>query len=776
MNIIILGNYPPRQCGIGTFTQNLSNAIKAAGQLHKKDAMEVRIMAMNDGITYAYPPEVQYEIQQDNVMEYWQAAQQINDWADVCILQHEYGIFGGECGNYILNLVEQLNVPLIVTLHTVLKEPGAMQSNIIRTLARKAYRLVVMSEKAREFLTEIYKISSYKISIIEHGVPDFTIPDRDAARRAIHYETEKLLLTFGLLGRGKGIETVIRALPDIVKSHPDARYLVLGKTHPNVVRHEGEAYRESLMQLAEKLGVGEHLILQDDFVTDQELLNYLVAADAYILPYLNEAQITSGTLAYAVGAGAMIVATPFWHAQELLSEGRGILFDFENSEQLATQVNYLLDHPDKIKSYRQKTAQYGRSLKWQEKGKEYVSLLHEAIQKQQNTKTNGHKPFRLPAVNFQHMRRLSDATGILQHAKYSVPNFHEGYCLDDNARALLVASMAVQQGHHELKKLVPNYLSYINYMQRPDGLFRNFLSYDRHFLDEIGTEDAFGRTIWALGYALAYPPEREYIPLLQELFDKAFPHISSLRSPRAQAYCILGLSYYIEHNPESKILQTTMEQLTDHLIQLYYKCTDQHWQWFEEILAYGNAFLPMALFASLKVRENSEVLQVAMTATQFLEKITLHHYGYLRPIGCQSFYKKGHVVCYFDQQPIDAMAMVLLYSSAYDITKEKYYYEKALRCYEWFLGKNDLQLPLYNAQNGGCYDGLTEQGVNQNQGAESTLAYWLAHLHIMELLQKHKNIPNKKDRKLQHASQQQTDILINHLLPNSGNSSLAAEL
>jgi glycosyltransferase involved in cell wall biosynthesis len=775
MKIIVVGNYPPRQCGIATFTQNLTNAIQSANNIQAKERVEIEIAAMNDGMAYDYPPEVRLEIQQDRLSDYNRAAQYINRRANVCVLQHEYGIFGGECGSHLLHLVEQLQVPLVVTLHTVLKQPSVLQTQIVQKIARKAYRLVVMSEKARQFLIEIYNIPGHKIGIIEHGVPDFDIPNRTEARRKISFEKQQLLFTFGLLGRGKGIETVIRALPKVVEKHPEVRYLLLGKTHPNVIRHEGEAYRESLVAMAESLGVADNLLMRDDFVSDRELLDYLVAADAYIIPYLQEAQITSGTLSYAVGAGAMVVSTPFWHAQELLADERGVHFDFGNAEQLSEKLLQLLDHPDQMKQHRKNAAAYGKTLKWREKGTEYLSLFVEAIQKHSIVKTNGTKrpAFRLPAANFQHLQRLTDSTGILQHAKYSIPNFHEGYCLDDNARTLLVACMAMRQGHREVKTLIPNYLGYLYYMQRPDGLFKNFLSYDRRFLDEVGTEDAFGRTIWALGYALAYPPEQASTLLVREMFDRAFQNIAPLKAPRAQAYCILGLSHYLEAHPNEEHIRTTIQQLTDHLVRLYHCCTDENWQWFEESLTYNNALLPLALFRSLVHRNDPAVRKVAETATQFLEKLTLSE-GYLRPIGCHSFYKKGSTPCYFDQQPIDSMAMVLLCRAAYEVTQEEHYFEKAILCHRWFLGANDLQLPMYNPKNGGCYDGLMEHGVNQNQGAESTLAYWLSHLTVAELLQQRKpETAAKPDAKIKHLSQRQTDGEGMQVLPSSANVSVA---
>lgn len=745
MKLIVIGNYPPRQCGISTFTQNLVQSIAAAA--HKKTVdMKLEIIAMNDDRTYDYPAEVNHSIQQDSLTDYFKAAEYINENADACIIQHEYGIFGGEHGSYILNLTDQLQIPFIVTFHTVLKEPGFVQQNILYTLARKAYKVVVMSKKATQFLQEAYNIPSHKISIIEHGVPNFEPACRQQLRQEFGFSDKKILLTFGLLGRGKGIETVIQSLPKLVQQHPNVQYWLLGKTHPNVVLHEGEAYRESLQEMAEQLGVADNLVLKNEFVDEKTLFDYLSAADIYVTPYVNEAQITSGTLSYAIGAGVPVLSTPYWHAQELLSEGRGQLFDFKNSEQLCDMLTELLHEPDKLEEMRRRASTYGKTLKWNQKGAEYLQTLLDSVQQH---KHSAHRPraskkaISLPELNLSHIFTLTDSTGIIQHAKYAIPNFFEGYCLDDNARALLATSMAHRQGHLEVAPLVTTYLSYIYYMQREDGRFRNFLGYDRRFLDQVGSEDSFGRTIWALGYALAYPPSRMHEPLIKELFFKAYANIEKLISPRAIAYSILGLCSYLEKDNSNENVLGMLKKLTQRLVDLYIQDSSPDWPWFEHILAYGNGFLPLALFRSLEYIDSEETERIALESTAFLEELTLNE-GHLRPVGCHGFYRKGKKLCYYDQQPIDAMAMVLLYSYAYKLTGNEDFYDKAILSFRWYLGKNDLHLPLYNPVNGGCYDGLMQEGINLNQGAESTLSYTIARLAIGELQQEKMLLQNRR--------------------------------
>lgn len=732
LTLAYIGNYPPRQCGIGTFTQNLMRSIAEAGA-GTDQVLHAEVIAMNNGRAHEYPQEVSRVIQEDTPVDYLQSAAYINQGADVCILQHEYGIFGGDHGRHILSLVEKLEVPLIVTLHTVLKTPSIPQKMIVRALADKAHRLVVMSRKAKLFLVEAYGIPAEKVMIIEHGVPNFPRGTRSELRRQFGFDQKKIVLTFGLLGPGKGIETMIQALPELVAEHPEVEYWVLGKTHPNIVKHEGERYRESLMQMAEELGVGDHLVMKNEFVDEERLFQYLVATDIYVTPYPNEAQITSGTLSYAVGAGTPVVSTPYWHAQELLAEGRGRYFEFKNPRQLAATLIELFHEEAELARMSERAAHYGDGLKWKKKGDEYLQLILEALSEEEILPPgpNRESP-QLPELNFDHLLHMTDSTGILQHAKYSIPNFKEGYCLDDNARALLLGAMAQRQGYSQTASVVRAALAYMYYVQQEDGWFRNFVSYDRNFLDKTGSEDAFGRAIWALGYALAYPPAEVHRPLLEELYSKAFPHIDRLVSLRAMAYAVLGISSYLEAQPADEQHLEQLKRLRDRIVEQFRHNASTEWCWYESILAYGNGLLPLALIRSLAYLDCEETRAIAFDSMSFLSELTLAE-GHLRPIGCNPFYRKGATLCYYDQQPIDAMAMVLLKRYAFQLTKNELYLRHADLCFQWFTGKNDLSLSLYQPENGGCYDGLMKDGVNLNQGAESTLAYLIARLAIDEL-------------------------------------------
>ncbi|HAC73788.1 MAG TPA: glycosyl transferase, partial [Porphyromonadaceae bacterium] len=516
MKIAYIGTYPPRQCGIGTFTENLCKSI--ALNVRQNTKTHASVIAINDSSSlqeYDYPPEVKFVVRQNYREDYINAAEQINlSNSRACILNHEFGIFGGESGLYILSLTDRLKIPLTVVFHTVLKEPSFLQKNIIRKINETAAKIVVMSNKAVELLIGIYDIPPHKIEVIEHGVPDYQDVSHDAIKKEYNLSDRNVLLTFGFLGRNKGIETVIDALPAVVQKHPSLLYIVLGATHPNILKYSGEEYRNYLNKLVRDRKLQDNVIFLKSFVTEDVLFEYLRACDIYITPYNNKEQITSGTLAYAVGAGAAVLSTPYWHAEELLADGRGRLFDFKKPEQLSDILNELLDHPEKMNALREKAYNYGIQLRWPTIGKRYLKLLNAV----KDTPLVAKKPRKsfievelLPEFTLDHVKRLTDDTGIVQHARYGIPNLKEGYCLDDNARALLMSLMAYGQNKDPFAlDCMRIYLSYIQYMQTEQGTFRNFLSFRRDFLDKEGSEDSFGRTIWALGYLLYASPNIAY--------------------------------------------------------------------------------------------------------------------------------------------------------------------------------------------------------------------------------------------------------------------------
>lgn len=701
-----------------------------------KESIEVFIVALNDhNQQYPYQEEVKLVIHQEQQADYLKAATFINlSGTDLCILEHEYGIFGGQSGVYILPLLHRLEIPLVVTLHTVLKEPSYTEKAVLKEVCKIATKIVVMSHRAIEFLTAIYDVPKEKIVYIEHGVPDIHL-DELQSKKDTKFEDKKLLLTFGLIGRNKGIETVIHALPKVIEKYPEVIYMIVGKTHPNVLRHSGEEYRNYLQRLIKSKDLGDHVLFLNEFVDQKELFKYLAATDVYITPYTNEAQITSGTLAYALGVGCAVISTPYWYATELLADGRGRLFGFNNSDELAGILLELFDHPEQLKALQQKASAYGKEISWPRVGEKYIALTksilaesHEKVVRKETIVD----PQLLPPFSLAHIKRLTDDTGIIQHAKYGIPNLKEGYSLDDNARALLMVLMAYRQTKDSLAlELTPIYLSYIHYMQNKDGSFRNFLSFNRNFLDEEGSEDSFGRTVWALGYLLGHAPNDAYYQTGKMMFMDAVPHFDKLNSIRSIANTMVGMSYYLRCNPGDEIMKEKLLSFSNVLIQHYEKNRSENWQWFESLLAYDNGILPLALFHSAEILNDERILKVALDTMNFLTDITMKD-GYLSIIGNKGWYKKDGERSMFAQQPIDALAMVLMYHKAFHLTKNKEYLNKLFASFMWFLGENDLRMSLYDFETKGCCDGFESDGINRNQGAESSLAYLISHLTVLQ--------------------------------------------
>lgn len=735
MKLAYIATYPPRECGIGTFTNNLLKSM-LNGNANPNEENEAFVVALNDNeLEYKYPEEVKATIRQNYQEDYLKAVKYINlSGADICILQHEFGIFGGQSGIYILPLLHRLEIPLVVTLHTILKAPSYNEKAILKGICKMAHKVVVMSNKAIEFLITIYDVPKEKIALIEHGVPDIHF-NSEKSKKEFKLKNKKVLLTFGFVGRNKGIETVIKALPEVIKKHPEVIYIVLGKTHPNVLRHSGEEYRTFLLRLVKNLQLENHVTFLNEFIDERVLFKYLYACDIYITPYLNEAQITSGTLSYAVGVGAAVLSTPYWHAAELLADGRGRLFNFNDSDELAKTLTELLDNPKELKSLKNKAGEYGKKITWPKTGEKYVALAERLVKEEHPViikKETEPDLLILPPFSLVHINRLTDDTGIIQHAKFGIPNLKEGYCLDDNGRALLMVLMAYRQMKDmRALELSPIYLSYIHYMQNADGTFRNFLSFSRNFLDEVGSEDSFGRTIWALGYLLGNAPNDAYYQTGRLLFFNAAPNFEKLTSIRGIANTMIGISYYLKSNPSDDSMTERLRNLAYVLMKHYNENQSDGWNWFESLLAYDNGILPLALLHSTGILHDDKIKQTAIDSMNFLTEHTLKD-DYLSVIGNEKWYKKEGERSVFAQQPIDAMAMVLMYHQAFLVTKEKEYLNKLYTSFLWFLGENDLRMSLYDFETKGCCDGFESYGVNRNQGAESSLAYLISHLTVLQ--------------------------------------------
>ncbi len=745
MKIAYISTHTPRACGLATFNSNLKAAIEQNLTDKKDSSFVIAINDSEDLEQYNYGDEVKYIIRQQNQKDYIRAANFINtSTADACVMQHEFGIYGGDSGIYVLPLLYRIEKPLITILHTVLKEPSYIQKLIIQEIARQSSKIVVMAHKAVDFLINIYEIDPEKIALIEHGVPDYQTILDNPVKSNTFFKDKRVLLTFGLISRNKGLETIIKALPNVIKQHPDVVYNIIGSTHPHIKKQQGEEYRDYLKLLAKELGVSKNVNFINSFIPEDELINYLSAAEIYITPYLNEAQITSGTLSYAIGAGAAVISTPYWHAQELLANNRGRLFDFNDHHQLEIIINELLSDDIIINEIKNNAFQYGLNLRYPKIGKHYKNILTEAVEK----KKLGVKPEQytidaemLPTFTLDYIKRLTDDTGIVQHAKYGIPNLKEGYCMDDNARALMMALMAYDQfKSKEALDLLPIYLSFIQYMQCENGDFRNFLSFRREYLDKEGTDDSFGRTLWALGYMVCNSPNNSYKEFATELFFNSIQHVDKLNHLRGYANSIIGISLYLRSNHNDELKNKVIE-ISDKLVYAYQNNRHDNWCWFEEKLTYDNAILPMALLYAYEVTDKYLYKEVGFEALSFLDNETMDK-GYYSPIGNESWFFRDKEKSVYDQQAIETMAAVMMYYQAFNVSGDVVYIKKMFQSYLWFLGENALRIPLYDHETNGCCDGLTPVGLNRNQGAESTLAYFIAHLTVLKALEKEYQFDN----------------------------------
>lgn len=751
--IAFLGGFQPRLCGIATFTSDICEAVAGAAP-----GSTVYSCAMNDRAAgYDYPPRVRFQIDEPDLDSYRRVADLLNlDKADVLCVQHEFGIYGGPAGSHLLALLKEVRMPVVTTLHTVLQEPDADQRAVMEELIRRSDRLIVMAEKGREILLETYATPPDKIDVIAHGIPDIPFTEPHGYKRQFGVEGRTVLFTFGLIGPGKGIEHVIQALPAIVARHPEVVYLVLGATHPHLVAEEGESYRLSLERLAHDIGVGDHVIFFNRFVTLDELKEFIGATDIYLTPYLNEAQITSGTLAYVFGAGKAVVSTPYWHAQELLADGRGTLVPFRDPPAIAEAVLRYLDDPQLLAHTRQRAHEMGRAMIWPATAERYLATLQSAVADRTVTSrrafagwTLAERPYELPLLRLDHVIRMSDRTGMFQHALFNVPNYAEGYCLDDNARAYmlccLLGTVGTQTTEGELEQYESIYLSFIAAALNPTThRFRNFMSFGREWLEEQGSEDSHARALWALGIGAAHARNEGHRQLSAQLFQNALPATHSFTSPRAWAFSLLGLNEYLHRYPDHVDMVRIRRELTDKLLQRWDDCATDQWPWFESTATYDNARLSQALLQSGRAIPDQRAIEVGLTSLRWLDSVQETQGGTFRPIGSNGFYAQGGARADFDQQPVETHAMVSGCLEAYYATHDETWVHAAQRTFEWFLGRNDLGLALYDPGSGGCSDGLHADRVNENQGAESTLAFHLSRvemkiaeyqLHVTEAVQ-----------------------------------------
>ncbi|MGZ6315894.1 MAG: glycosyltransferase family 4 protein [Anaerolineales bacterium] len=728
--IAFVGNYLPRQCGIATFTTDLCEAIAA----EYKGTACIALPVNDTEAGYEYPDRVRFELVEKDIESYRRAADFLNiNNVDIVSLQHEYGIFGGRAGSHILTLLRELRMPIVTTLHTILRNPDPDQRRVLEEITTLSDRVVVMSDQGSAILQEVFGVPQEKIDVIPHGIPDLPFVDASFYKDMFGVEGKTVLLSFGLLSPNKGIENVIAALPAILAKHPNVMYFILGATHPHVLRKEGETYRLSLQWLAREKGVEGNVIFYNRFVALEELIQFISAADIYITPYLDAAQSTSGTLAYTLGAGKAVISTPYPYAEELLAEDRGALIPFRDPQALAEQVIDLLDNEVRRHAMRKRAYLFGRDMIWPQVARRYLESFERAHAERRHfaaaefavNPLDGRPP-EVPPLKLEHLHSLTDETGILQHATFTIPDYRQGYTTDDNARALLVSALLGELGNKEAIALATRYLAFLWFAFDPETRrFRNFMDYQHNWLEDRGSDDCHGRALWALGTVFGRLNTSALDGMAGRIFQQSLPMIRETTSPRAWAFAILGIHEYLQRFDGDRRAVQVQEELAGRLMSLYQQERQDSWRWFENGLSYCNAALPHALLLCGESLHNTAMLEAGLESLRWLVDVQRPEgeAGHFVPIGSNGFYSQGGERARFDQQPVEAQAMVSACLAAYRITSEKFWHNEAQRAFEWFLGRNDLNLPVYDATTGGCRDGLHPDRPNENQGAESTLAF-----------------------------------------------------
>ncbi len=724
----IIGNFPPRQCGLATFTRDMYTCLaKALPQARWS------VIAMNDpGNTYDYPSEVTHQLPQNDQFAYLKLADELNsNGTQAIFVQHEFGIYGGPSGAYLLDLLDNVHMPVVTTLHTILETPNDEQRRVMEGLIRVSATLVTMARKGAEILKRVYNVPESKIAIVPHGAPSRPLHATDEFKSLLNLAGKKTLTTFGLLSPNKGIETVISALPEILKVDPETVYLIIGATHPHLVRNEGEKYRESLKEMARQLGVEDNIRFINKFINDNDLVDILQATDVYVTPYLTETQITSGTLAYAIALGRPVVSTPYWHASEALANGVGIICPFHDTAAFATAISSLLASDQKREAMSRRAYMYGLSSRWSAVAQAYVTRAEDEVRRGRaaaTDKTMTTRSFTAQRPAWDAILRMSDDTGMYQHGKYRLPDRAHGYCTDDNCRAL---QMVARQSR--LGKLTPQelrlayiYSGFVNHAWTSDGCFRNFMSFDRRWLDEGGSHDCCARTFETLVDVARSDLPEDIRTWATELCQNVYPAAMQWWSLRSVAVMIKALTraFGVVGSPQD--VQASVRELGRALHTSYKKHSRPDHLWFEPKLSYDNARLSEGLILAGHFLSDADMLRDGLESlTWLMKQQTVPVKGCFMPVPTSRFKDDGEVHPLYDQQPLEAQASVEACLTAGRITHEPEWREEALRAYAWFEGENSQATPLVTAD-GGCFDGLTPNGCNQNQGAESILAYHMS--------------------------------------------------
>jgi glycosyltransferase involved in cell wall biosynthesis len=732
--VAVIGNYLPRQCGIATFTTDVCRAL--ATTYPETDVFAVPVNDIEEG--YDYPPQVRFELAEQEVASYRRAADFLNvNSVDVVNVQHEYGIFGGSAGSYVLSLIKRLRIPVVTTLHTVLDEPDPEQFRVLKELGELSDRFIVMAQRGYDYLRDIYDVPEEKIDFIHHGIPNFAFADPNFHKDRFGVEGKTVLLTFGLLSPNKGIEYAIEALPAIVAQHPNVVYMVLGATHPNLLRQDGESYRLKLQRRARDLGVENNVIFHNRFVELDELIEFINAADVYVCPYLNHRQLVSGTIAYAAGAGKAVVSTPLWYSEEILADGRGVIVPAKDSGAIATEVLHLLDDEIDRHAMRKKAYMFGRDMVWSEVAQRYVESFERARATREAQPKVGRAvnqaemtPLELPPLRLDHLRHMTDRVGIFRYAKSTVPDYAQGYSIDDNAMGLIVTVMLERQGEKVATVASDLATSYMGFLSQAfvqdEGRFRSRMSFDRRWDDSYAENESHGRALWALGAVIGRSANQGLARLAVNLFEEALPSAKEFQAVRACAFTLLAVQEYLRRFYGHSEAQDVRAILADRLMTAFQDNSAEEWPWFEEKLTYQNARIPHALMVCGQWLDRSDMVDVALQSLEWLAKIQRREEGHFVPVGSHGFYPKGGPCARFEQMPGEASAMIAACLQAHRFTNDQKWLTEAQRAFHWFFGANDLGVSVFDPTTGGCFDGLQADDINQNQGAEATLSYLLA--------------------------------------------------
>ena len=746
VKVSFISTYPPRKCGIATFCSDVLNSLKGLysdGEINREQTNFEVIALNNNKETYNYGREVTFHIRDQHRNDYQRAADFINHSpVDAVSVQHEYGIFGGEDGNYINYLLAGLKKPVVTTLHTVLENPSPGQRQTMMRICEQSVAVVVMAQAAVDILSNVYRIPDEKILLIPHGAPDVPFLDSSYYKDQFQAEGRKVLLTFGLLSPSKGLEYAVEAMEKVVEVHPDSLYIILGATHPEVKRRHGEEYRHSLEKMVHDKGLENNVAFYNQYVSLERLVQFLVATDVYITPYLGRDQITSGTLAYALACGKAIVSTPYIYAEELLAEERGCLVPFRDSESLAESVISLLSDEALRNKMRKNSYQYGRQMIWKEVARSYAAAFEQArfsyseMFSQTVQSADVTERAILPDISLKHLRHLTDDTGLLQHAVFSVPDRNHGYCSDDNARSLIAAVMNWRLFKDEgVIPLAKRYLAFLYHAYNEENnRMRNFMDYNRNWLEDMGSEDSHARVVWALGYLIAHPPNDALLGLSTRLYKDIIDVLLSFTSPRAWAFSAIGANYYLRRFGGDTKVRKIMQELCEKIMELFKANADEQWYWCEDIVAYDNARISQALIVTGNYLNLEEMFDTGLKSLQWLIDIQANpEGGHLSLVGNDGWYRRNIEKARYDQQPVDAAALVDACYQAFVLTGEDEWLRKMEWAFNWFFGSNDVRQPLYDFSSGACFDGLQPGGINQNQGAESTVSLLLA-LHRVHLV------------------------------------------